>query len=209
MKLNKFFLLIIISLLLTNCTFLLKSTIENKESLLFTHLKFWENICIDGIIEANYNNLSFRKDISIKKNKQAFRIDIFDAGVFGMHPTPFITAYYDSVLVIRTPDQKTEKLTQADSSGLDLSILFQLSDLYSIKNEIIQHKKLVHKDITIIFSDEMKIIKIYSNKSSASLLLNYSGDLNSISFQKEQKEIINIQIDKITHQIDKINKLIY
>jgi len=61
MKLNKFFLLIILLFFVTNCAFLLKPVEEDKEKLLITHLKFWENIRIDGIIEANYKNFVLGK----------------------------------------------------------------------------------------------------------------------------------------------------
>ncbi|NQT64915.1 MAG: hypothetical protein HQ554_01920, partial [FCB group bacterium] len=106
MKLNKFFLLFILLLFIVSCAFLLKPAESDKENLLFAHLKFWENIRIDGIIEANYKSFVFRKNITIKKNNHAFRLDIYDSGIFGMQPTPFISAYYDSVLTIRTPDQQ-------------------------------------------------------------------------------------------------------
>lgn len=209
MKLHKFLLLIIISILLTNCSFFLRSAASDKERLLLEHLKFWENIRIDGIIEANYKSLSFRKNITIKKNLEAMRVDIFDSGIFGMQPTPFISAYYDSVLIVRTPDQQVEKLTQTDSNSVDLSVLFNLPNLYSIKGEIIQNKRLMIKDVIILFSDNMQIIEIYDQAQSGKVKFNYLTNLHSIVFQKEDKEIINIQIDKISHKVDTIRCIKY
>jgi len=209
MKLNKFFLLIILSIFLTNCSFLIKSVESDKEKLLNAHLKFWQNIRIDGIIELNIKSLAFRKNISIKKNQKALRLDIFDSGIFGMQPTPFISAYYDSVLIMRTPDQRVEKLTQTDPNNIDLSILFDLPDLYSIKGEIIHNKKLVMKDVTIYFSEEMQIVEIFNEKNSTRILFKYLQNLDSIYFLKEDKEIINIQIDKISHNVDTIESIKY
>ena len=206
MKLIKFSLLFII-LLLTSCAFLLKSAEIDKEKLLYEHLQFWENIRIDGIIEANYKSYVFRKNITIKKNSSALRIDIYDSGIFGMQPTPFISAYYDSVLTIRTPDQQINLLNYGNKEEFDLSILFELADLFTNKDEIIKHQKLNYKDAIIIFSADMKISEIRNNANSSKITFIYLQDLDSIVFQKEEKRIINIQIDKITHPNEEINKL--
>ena len=206
MKLIKFSLLFII-LLLTSCALLLKSAEIDKEKLLYEHLQFWENIRIDGIIEANYKSFVFRKNITIKKNSSAFRIDIYDSGIFGMQPTPFISAYYDSVLTIRTPDQQISQLNQGNKEEFDLSILFKLSDMFAMKDEIIKHQKLNYKDAIIIFSDDMKISEIRNNTNLTTISFNFLQDLDTITFHKEEKEIINIQIDKITHPNEEIHRL--
>ncbi len=207
MKLNKFFLLLILFFFVTSCSFLPKPAEYNKEKLLYEHLKFWENIRIDGIIEANYKSFVFRKNITIKKNSSAFRIDIYDSGIFGMQPTPFISAYYDSVLTIRTPDQQISQLNQGNKEEFDLSILFKLSDMFAMKDEIIKHQKLNYKDAIIIFSDDMKISEIRNNTNLTTISFNFLQDLDTITFHKEEKEIINIQIDKITHPNEEIHRL--
>jgi len=207
MKLNKFFLLFILLLFVTSCAFLLKPVEKDKEKLLITHLKFWENIRIDGIIEANYKSFVFRKNITIKKNSSAFRIDIYDSGIFGMQPTPFISAYYNSVLTIRTPDQQINQFNQGNKEEFDLSVLFGLSNLFANKDEIIKHQKLNYKGAIITFSDDMKISEIRSNTNSTIISFEYLQDLDSITLQNEEKEIINIQIDKITHLNEEINRL--
>ena len=207
MKLNKFFLLLILLLLITSCAFLPKPEENNREKLLYKHLQFWENIRIDGIIEANYKSFVFRKNITIKKNSSAFRIDIYDSGIFGMQPTPFISAYYDSILTIRTPDKQINQLNQGNKEEFDLSILFKLLDMYVMKDEIIKYKKLSYEEAIIIFNNDLKISKISINTNFTTISFNYLQSLDSITFQKEEKEIINIQIDKITHPIEKINRL--
>ena len=207
MKLNKFFLLLILLFFVTSCSILLKPSEDDKEKLLYEHLQFWENIRIDGIIEANYKSYVFRKNITIKKNSSALRIDIYDSGIFGMQPTPFISAYYDSVLTIRTPDQKISQLNQGNKEEFDLSILFELFDMFAMKDEIIKYQKLNYKNAIIIFSADMKISEIRNNTNSSKITFIYLQDLDSIVFQKEEKRIINIQIDKITHPNEEINKL--
>ncbi len=205
MKLNKFFLLFILLLFFTSCAFLLKPIESDKEKLLYTHLKFWENIRIDGIIEANYKSYVFRKNITIKKNNHALRIDIYDSGIFGMQPTPFISAYYDSVLTIRTPDQEIEHISIEDDNYF--SLLFNLNDLFVLKDDILKNKRLFLENLIITFSDNMKISEIRNNTNSTKIYFNYLQDMDSITFLKEEKNIINIQIDKITHPIEEINRL--
>ena len=207
MKLSKFFLLFSILFFISSCAFLLKPTEKDKEKLLSAHLNYWENIRIDGIIEASYKNFIFRKNIAIKKNKKAFRIDIYDSGIFGMQPTPFFSVYYDSILTIRTPDQQINQFNLKGDEKQYLSIIFNLSDLIAAKNEIMEQQKLNFNDTTIFFSDDMKINKIHSNNDSTMVIFNYLNDLDSIIFQKEEEEIINIQIDKIMHINEEISSL--
>ena len=207
MKLSKSFLLFILLFFITSCAFLLKPIEYDKEKLLDAHLKFWENIRIDGVIEANYNSFVFRKNITIKKNSSAFRIDIYDSGIFGMQPTPFISAYYDSILTIRTPDQQINQLKQGNKEEFDLSILFELSNLFAMKDEIVKYQKLNYRNAIITFSEDMKISEISSNINSTKIAFDYLQNLNSITFHKNKKEIINIQIDKITYPNEEINRL--
>ena len=207
MKLSKSFLLFILLFFITSCAFLLKPIEYDKEKLLDAHLKFWENIRIDGVIEANYNSFVFRKNITIKKNSSAFRIDIYDSGIFGMQPTPFISAYYDSILTIRTPDQQINQLKQGNKEEFDLSILFELSNLFAMKDEIVKYQKLNYRNTMITFSEDMKISEIRSNTNSTKIVFDYLQNLNSITFHEDKKEIINIQIDKITHPNEEINRL--
>ncbi|NQT65371.1 MAG: hypothetical protein HQ554_04255, partial [FCB group bacterium] len=132
---------------------------------------------------------------------------IYDSGIFGMQPTPFISAYYDSVLTIRTPDQQINMINPESNEEIDLSILFQLPKLFVAKDEIMTEQKLNYNDAEIIFSNNMKISEISNNTNSTKIYFNYLHDLDSITFLKEEKEIINIQIDKITHADQEINKL--
>lgn len=208
MKLNKFFLLSILLLFVTSCAFLLKPAEKDKEKLLYTHLKFWENIRIDGIIEANYKNFVFRKNITIKKNNSAFRIDIYDSGIFGMQPTPFISAYYDSVLTIRTPDQQINQMIYENNEEID-QILFQLSDLFVLKDEIISNNSLLLSNVLFIkFSDKMQIKQINDVRYPFKLEFEYQNILlQTIQVFKEKEEMVNIQIDKITHPKEEIHRL--
>ncbi|MCK4312771.1 MAG: hypothetical protein KAW88_08570 [Candidatus Cloacimonetes bacterium] len=185
------------------CATFQKIDFSQKEKLLSAHLKEWENIQIDGIIELNYRSFSFRKNIVIKKTGNLGRIDIFDSGVFGLKPNPFISAYFDSTLFVRFPEQT--KFVEINNSSLkrelpDLSFIKIFDELVSNKNKILEEKKYRNNDFIFYFSDEMKLEKIELAQEKFCVLFDYSKELSKILIFKNSKEIANIQIDKISHK---------
>ena len=124
-----------------------------------------------------------------------------------MQPTPFISVHYDSILTIRTPDQQINQLNYGNNEEFDISILFKLSDLYVIKDEIIKYEKLNYKNTIVNFSNDMRISEISNINNSTRIIFNYLQELDSIIFTKEEIEIVKIQIDKITHPIKEIKRL--
>ena len=185
------------------CATFQKIDFSQKEKLLSAHLKEWENIQIDGIIELNYRSFSFRKNIVIKKTGNLGRIDIFDSGVFGLKPNPFISAYFDSTLFVRFPEQT--KFVEINNSSLkrelpDLSFIKIFDELVSNKNKILKEKKYRNNDFIFYFSDEMKLEKIELAQEKFCVLFDYSKELSKILIFKNSKEIANIQIDKISHK---------
>ena len=190
-------------LLLFGCATFQKTDFSQKEKLLSAHLREWENIQIDGIIELNYRSFSFRKNIVIKKTGNLGRIDIFDSGVFGLKPNPFISAYFDSTLFVRFPEQT--KFAKIDNSSLkrelpDLSFIKMFDELVSNKNKILKEKEYRNNNFIFYFSDEMKLKKIELAQEKFCVLFEYSKELSKISIFKNSKEIANIQIDKISHK---------
>ena len=128
--------LFIIFIVLAGCATFQKANRQKKENLLLEHLQSWEAIRIDGIIEVNYKNFVFRKNITIRKNKDILEVDIYDAGIFGMHPTPFISAFFDSVLVLEMPEQ-SEQVVIFPKDLPDISTLLYPLKLYEQKEQII------------------------------------------------------------------------
>ncbi|MCF7857792.1 MAG: hypothetical protein K9N07_00505 [Candidatus Cloacimonetes bacterium] len=205
MNLNKFLLLSAVLIIISNCAVLTIPETE-KERLLSENLTFWNNIRIDGIIAANYGNFVFRKNVTIKKNNSVLRLDIYDSGIFGLNPTPFISAYYDSVLSLRMLEQDTQEFERISKNELNLSILFKLSDLLVFRKEIINDQQVQSSEFKIKFSKNMEIIEISDNKEQFKIKFHYNRTLESITLYKENRELGNIQIDKITHPIDSINR---
>ncbi|MCD4797223.1 MAG: hypothetical protein K8R49_08660 [Candidatus Cloacimonetes bacterium] len=189
--------------ILTSCSIMLKPDSLQKEKLLFKHLKSWDEFRIEGIIEANYKSFAFRKNIIIRKNTEAFRIDIFDSGIMGLKPSPFISAYMDSVFVLRMP-QEFEFIEADDLMFKKISIIFDLEKIYDEKDQIIKNGSLVIGDSEIFFSKKMKIRKIAFPQMQINF--HYNDELEFMSIEQNNKEIANIQIDKITHENIRIQK---
>ncbi|NQV18058.1 MAG: hypothetical protein HQ534_05895 [Armatimonadetes bacterium] len=207
---RKFFIFLFLILLLFGCATIPKPDFAQKEKLLSAHLEEWKNIRIEGIIELNYRSFSFRKNIVIKKTENLGRIDIFDSGVFGLKPNPFISAYFDSTLFVRFPEQT--KFVEINNSSLkkelpDLSFIKIFDELVSNKNKILKEKEYRNNDFIFYFSDEMKLEKIELTQENFCVSFDYSKELSKILIFKNSKEIANIQIDKISHKNIKIKSL--
>ncbi len=198
MKFKKAKLLLLI-VFLAGCATLPKVDKQEKEKLLLEHLQSWEAIRIDGIIEANYKSFAFRKNITIRKNKDISKIDIYDTGLFGMRPTPFISASFDSVLVMETPDQPKSVVIHPKDLP-DISTFLYPVKLYEHKEQIIQDQKIHFEFVEITFSEKMQIVKIEDKDVGFIIKFEYQDELVEIIFYKENKEIANIQIDKITYK---------
>jgi hypothetical protein len=173
--------------------------VVQQEILLLEHLQSWENIRIDGIIEANYKRFAFRKNITIRKNEEILKIDVYDTGLFGMHPTPFISAFLDSVLVFEMPDQPKPVVIYPKDLP-DIPSFLHPVTLYEHKDQIINDHKIHIGNVEFTFSEKMQIIKIEDKDADFKIKFEYQDELVEIIFYKEDKEIANIQIDKITYK---------
>ena len=197
MKFKKAKLLLLI-VFLAGCATFPKANKQEKEKLLLEHLQSWETIRIDGIIEANYKSFAFRKNITIQKNKKILKIDIYDTGLFGIRPTPFISAFFDSILVLEMPDQPEPDIIYPKDLP-DISSFLHPVKLFEHKKQIIKDHEFHSENVEITFSEKMQITKIEDKDTSFRIEFEYQNELEEISFFKEDKEIANIQIDKITY----------
>ena len=151
---------------------------SKKEKLLLNHLESWKNFRIDGIIGLNYKSFSFRKNVSIRKNEEAFRMDIFDSGIMGMHPTPFITVYMDTTIVLRLPFQTEENILDSlfEKEKLpDFAKIFDVQKLINNKEEIIKSKNYENENYSLIFSEKMLLEKIVFTNPDSYVILEYKS----------------------------------
>ena len=174
--------------------------VDQQEKLLLEHLQSWETIRIDGIIEANYKSFAFRKKITIRKNKEILQIDIYDTGLLGMKPEPFLSVNIDSLIWIKS-QAETEPTTYKIEQFPEFELLLDPSKLIKYSNEIISNNELLLSNVLYIkFSEEMQIIQIDHVVYPQSIKFKYQNELVEIIFYKEDKEIANIQIDKIAYK---------
>jgi hypothetical protein len=200
MKLKKAKLFLIISTFLVGCAILPEVDKQEKEKLLLEHLQSWETIRIDGIIEANYKSFAFRKNIAIRKNKEILKTDIYDTGLFGMNPEPFLSVNIDSLIWIKFQAQ-TEPTIYKIEQFPEFELLLDPLKLVKYTDKIISNNELLLSNVLYIkFSDKMQIIQINHVVYPQSIKFEYQDELVEITFYIENKEIANIQIDKITYK---------
>ena len=178
--------------------------------MLQNNLKKWENFRLDGIVELIYKQFSFRKNIVVRKNSAAFRFDIFDAGIMGLHPTPFISAYIDSFVVLRLPNQKTPLKMEFSDQNKEVAFLNFLKSyetIFACRKEILQNGKAAFGNSVFYFSPEMEIVKIVSADFTVNFVYDNSQNPLRITLFSENKKIAEIQIDKISYKTPEIEPL--
>ena len=162
------------------------------------------------LIEMNYKQFSFRKNIVVRKNSAAFRFDIFDSGIMGLRPTPFISAYIDSIVVLRLPNQKeTLKMAFSDKNKETgfFDFLKNYKAIFDRKEQILQNEKAEIGGSVFYFSPKMEITKIVSADFTVNFVYDNSQNPLRITLFSEKKKIAEIQIDKISYQKSEIEPL--
>ena len=196
---QKIALVILIATILAGCATSQKP-IEAEEAL-FQHAKSWEQFRIDGVIEMNYRQLSFRKDIVIRKSAQRFRIDIFDTGLFGVQPTPFLTIYREDEILIRDNDGVREADPVSDSLYIAwVGQLSMLSDvIQSNYHKILYNWEFEKNNLRYKFQWNYLLESIASLDGGNRLEFSYtnSDQLSGIRYRENGVTVIDIVIDKI------------
>ncbi len=198
---SKYLLVLSISILLSCCSIIPNLSSNQKEALLKENLLKWEKFELEGLIELNYKAFSFRKNIIIKKKEGKIRLDIFDSGLMGLSPAPFLSAYLDTSLVLRLPGN--DELTEIPAAKLreDLTLLDYLGNtkqLLRFKKQILAENFLQLDDLNIEFSDQMQITAISHKNADYRLNLVYGEELDQMIFYQKGKIMADILIDRIT-----------
>jgi len=157
MKIKTFFFELLFLILLVGCAVTVKFSDSQKEKMLRKTLEQWEHFRLDGIIEMNYQSFSFRKNITVRKNSERLRLDIYDAGVLGLHPTPFISVSVDSVIIVKMPgtDELTELTFPEFWENEIIANYLNFDSIFSRKAEIFKEKKTKVGKLTYFFSERM------------------------------------------------------
>jgi len=198
---NSLFYLLTFSVLMSSCAILLKSNGVQKSEQLQKHLQNWQHFRIDGVIKINHKNLVLRKNITFRKNENILRLDIFDAGFLGLNPTPFLSVYLDSTLIIRNPNNLAIPLTTKE----DFLFFGEISELIKYQNEIITNKKVKINDYEFNFTENYEIDQIVKNSNLVKFY--YAEFLTSIAFKNHESVVAEISIDTINLNKPNIPKL--
>lgn len=164
------------------------------------HLQSWENFQADGIVTMNYQNLIFRKNINIKKNNGLLKLTVYDSGIFGMKPEPFITVKIDSLIQIKTATAtETEIFSSEAITGLQF--ILEPQKLFLFKDQILKQNPFhFDQNTDIHFSERMQISKIEQQEQNLSVNFYYAPLLSRIEIRQNNILLSKIEIDKITHQ---------
>lgn len=172
------------------------------------NLNKWENFRIDGIIEMNYQDYSLRKNVAFRKLGDIVRIDIFDTGLMGLHPTPYISIYLDSLLTMRLPEENDPVILQRIQLEKDhplLKAFFSIPELSDDAAGILKSRETRRYNCIIEFSQALEIDKITDDDYS--LLLYYNPSLSEIKLFSGNELILKILVDSIIFAPVAINKL--
>jgi len=186
-------------LIFAGCSYNVQLDRTEKQTLLRKHLAEWQEFTADGILEANFKNFAFRKNINIKKKPDRWKITIFDSGIFGMKPQPFLTLEIDSLISIQSQTESADIFRP--QNPILLKIINDPSQLLEYEQEIISKEMIiVSETIQISFSPDMKITTIEVLPDGQRLEFDFQDKLKSILIYEDSDLIAKIQIDKITHK---------
>ena len=196
MKLPKLNILLLLTIILGGCAFNRQFDNAQKEKMLIGHLDSWQEFNAEGIIEMNFQQLSFRKNINLKKSDRNWKITVFDGGIFGMKPEPFLTVSIDSLISIKMPGTEAQVFDTSHFSGL--TYLLDPSLLKQFSKEIVQTGKLIiSPNCEIDFSPNMEIGRILEKKNNLDCQFEYDNDLKKIRIFRDRNLLAKIEIDKI------------
>lgn len=194
---KKLFSLFIPFLLLVSC-----ATIPNfyeQELMLQNNLTKWEEFKLNGIVELNYKQFAFRKNIYINKKQQNIDLKVFDGGIFGMAPKPFLTAKMDSILWVSQQGGELKPFQIPIFPGIEF--LQNPNLLLSYKDDIIKNGEILIDNKTFIqFSKNMVITNIENIDYSYKLSLKYNPELSQIIITENKKVLLKIDVDKISYK---------
>ena len=183
---------------------------QQKEYFLKKNLQEWEKLRIDGIIEVNYKGFTLRKNIVLKKNTEAIRMDIFDSGILGISPTPYASAYFDTLLFVKMPGKNNVEIIGKEKINDFTEIVdffFNPNLLLKKKKEILNNHQTETENLIIFFNPVFQIKKIEYRENNISALFIYEDRLTEISLWNNNKKLACIYVDNINFNNQNINKL--
>jgi hypothetical protein len=198
-KLHKLSISVLIIFIISGCAVSTHLPTSQKEQLLQQHLQNWNAFRADGIVTLNYQNFAFRKNINIQKSANQIKITIYDSGIFGMKPQPFLKVKIDSLIQIESITSDQPEIIPSNKVPA-IEYLLNPFQLLKSKKDILQKQFLILNEQTrITFSDDMEISIIEGSDKNFIISFVYENDLSEIEVIKDNEELVKIEIDKITY----------
>jgi len=203
---------ILVFLMLSTSCAVYRPVDQDLKQLLENHLNSWKDYELNGIVEINYGHLRFRKNIVVKMNSDKFNMVIYDRGIFGLRPKPFISATIDSIMTIEGPDLVVDLIKEYDSFDINIGdihdsiLLLQNRYPQIIRN---QHTKLTNthfyfndimqiEELVISENHTTTISKTPLNNKTITITFEYDRNsiVNSISLYHGNDNLMHISIDR-------------
>ena len=198
---RKFFIVICLILISIGCSIFQKDlTVQQKVEKLQKQLDKWQSFTIDGIIEINHKQYDFRKNIHLKRRNNHFRLDIYDSGIMGLSPSPYLTIICDSSLTVRTENSSLkEQINESFEDYSEVLRHFKTKLILENHKDIIDNLKFETSIASVSFYPNFRLKIIKKDKISVEFKYHTNYELQKIIIYSEKKEIANIIIDKVHH----------
>lgn len=191
--------------LLAGCAIFVPRDIP-REELLLEHLQSWQAFRMDGIIEINIGQIRLRKNIQLLKTDESFSITLFDSGIFGLRPSPFLNIAVDSTMTLSLPAD-IQELTDELPPESDLLTIEKIKALFNTieerKTEIVRDGNLVLNSTEFLFNENMQfeLIRLKEEDLEVQIRFHYRRDqLNSIVLHLQDDLFFEILVDRIIYE---------
>ena len=196
---------ILLALFLTSCALFVPREIP-KEKLLLTHLQGWEIFQLDGIAEISVSQFRLRKNIFVIKTPEALNISLFDSGLFGLRPTPFLSIEIDSLVSLNLP-AGIEQMMEDIPTESDFVTVKKINDLIetlkSSKRNIVRDGRIEMNKVVFVFNDKMQIdyLQYREDDNDIKVQFQYRRDdvIDRINFFIDNDRFLEIIVDNVKH----------
>jgi len=204
MKLGKLLFSLMITIM--SCSF--NTISEQKDVNKFKEaINKWHRFRWEGIIEFRHGQLNFRKEFILKRNTKEISINIFDSGIFGISPTPFISVILDSTYSINSSNSSVKQeivnnfVNTTNLNHIPTRLNNLINQIEANENKIISTKSITINGTNVFFNDQFHICRIFLKKMNLELILDYkyNKSLSNIKLISDKTKLIDIKIDKVSY----------
>ncbi|MBW6516104.1 MAG: hypothetical protein K0B81_05745 [Candidatus Cloacimonetes bacterium] len=196
---------LLLILILSGCSLFIPRRVP-KEELLLAHLQSWERFQLDGIAEISVSQFRLRKNIFVIKTHETLNISLFDSGLFGLRPTPFLSIEIDSLVSLNLP-AGIDLMMEDIPTESDFLTVKKFNDLLeTLKNNsriIVRDGRFELNNVEFVFNDKMQInlLQYIDDESEIRVQFQYKRDdqLDRINLFVDNNRLVEIIVDSIRY----------